>query len=172
MNNFEKLDKLYKSLIELKEIEMTMDKSDNGMDKTIAFDYLIEKVQEVIKKFVECYSFTDHCSLCGTIDEVHQCNSCNNCYCIKCDKGEMMADKDNYTICYKCNIQSFKDRYKSRPEAKKLWLNQTIHCDEWGRPPSLADVPLTYMSRKESFKKLGYSKETINKVYEEKNNEM
>ena len=39
------------------------------------------------------------------------------------------------------------------PLTKKQWLNQTVMCDEWGRPPSLADVPLTYTSRKEAFKK-------------------
>tara|TARA_R100001480_G_scaffold1598_3_gene5087 strand:- start:3473 stop:3676 length:204 start_codon:yes stop_codon:yes gene_type:complete len=53
---------------------------------------------------------------------------------------------------------------------KKQWLNQTIMCDEWGRPPSLADVPLTYMPRKKAFEKRGYTKEVINetfKVYKE-----
>jgi len=39
------------------------------------------------------------------------------------------------------------------PLTKKQWLNQTVMCDEWGRPPSLADVPLTYMSRDKAFKK-------------------
>ena len=24
-------------------------------------------------------------------------------------------------------------------------------CDEWGRPPSLSDVPLTIMTRKDAF---------------------
>ena len=33
--------------------------------------------------------------------------------------------------------------------SKKEWLEQKVMCDEWGRPPSLADVPLTIMSRKE-----------------------
>ena len=28
-------------------------------------------------------------------------------------------------------------------------------CDEWGRPPSLADVPLTIMTRKEALIKQG-----------------
>ena len=32
--------------------------------------------------------------------------------------------------------------------SKKKWLEQEVMCDEWGRPPSLADVPLTIMTRK------------------------
>jgi hypothetical protein len=36
---------------------------------------------------------------------------------------------------------------------KKEWLEQKVMCDEWGRPPSLADVPLTVMTRKDAFKK-------------------
>ena len=32
--------------------------------------------------------------------------------------------------------------------SKKKWLEQEVMCDEWGRPPSLADVPLTMMKRK------------------------
>ena len=38
---------------------------------------------------------------------------------------------------------------------KTEWLNQKITVDEWGRPPSLADVPLTLMTRKEALKKQG-----------------
>ena len=34
---------------------------------------------------------------------------------------------------------------------KEQWLNQTVMFDEWGRPPSLADVPLTYGLRIEMF---------------------
>ncbi len=52
------------------------------------------------------------------------------------------------------------------PMTKKQWLNQTIMCDEWGRPPSLADVPLTYMDRKKALKKRGYSKREITEIYE------
>jgi hypothetical protein len=51
------------------------------------------------------------------------------------------------------------------PMTKKQWLEQTVMCDKWGRPPSLADVPLTYMSRKKAFKKRSYSKEEINETY-------
>ena len=54
--------------------------------------------------------------------------------------------------------------------SKKVWLNEPVMCDGWGRPPSLADVPLMWMTRKKAFEKRGYSKEIINetfKVYKE-----
>ena len=51
------------------------------------------------------------------------------------------------------------------PLTKKQWLNQSVMCDEWGRPPSLADVPLTYMPRKKAFEKRGYTKEVIDETY-------
>ena len=54
--------------------------------------------------------------------------------------------------------------------SKKEWLNQTIMCDEWGRPPSLADVPLTYMTRKKALLKQGGTKKSINKLYKEVKN--
>jgi len=57
------------------------------------------------------------------------------------------------------------------PLTKKQWLNQTIMCDEWGRPPSLADVPLTYMSRHDAFKKRNITQDVINKCYKETINE-
>ena len=40
-------------------------------------------------------------------------------------------------------------------------------CDEWGRPPSLADVPLTIMSRKEALLKQGGDTKSINELWEE-----
>ena len=40
-------------------------------------------------------------------------------------------------------------------------------CDEWGRPPSLADVPLTIMTRKEALIKQGGDTKSINKLYKE-----
>ena len=51
--------------------------------------------------------------------------------------------------------------------SKKEWLNQSVMCDEWGRPPSLADVPLTYTSRDEAFKKQSKntSKKDIDTLY-------
>ena len=50
---------------------------------------------------------------------------------------------------------------------KKQWLNQSVMCDEWGRPPSLADVPLTYMTRKKALLKQGGTKKSIDKLYKE-----
>ena len=48
---------------------------------------------------------------------------------------------------------------------KKEWLEEQIMCDEWGRPPSLADVPLTIMTRKEALMKQGGSTKTINELW-------
>jgi len=50
---------------------------------------------------------------------------------------------------------------------KKEWLEQQIMCDEWGRPPSLADVPLTIMTRKEALIKQGGDTKSIDKLYKE-----
>ena len=47
---------------------------------------------------------------------------------------------------------------------KKQWLNQKVMVDEWGRPPSLADVPLTFMTRAETFKKRNMDKEEIDRI--------
>tara|TARA_R110002020_G_scaffold227793_1_gene438461 strand:- start:435 stop:611 length:177 start_codon:yes stop_codon:yes gene_type:complete len=56
--------------------------------------------------------------------------------------------------------------------SKKEWLNQPVMCDEWGRPPSLADVPLMYMTLKNALLKQGGNEKSINKLYKEylKNN--
>ena len=51
--------------------------------------------------------------------------------------------------------------------SKKEWLEQQIMCDEWGRPPSLADVALTIMTRKEALIKQGGNEKSINKLYNE-----
>ena len=51
--------------------------------------------------------------------------------------------------------------------SKREWLEQKVMCDEWGRPPSLADVPLTIMTRKEAFIKRGVDEKSINKLYKE-----
>lgn len=51
--------------------------------------------------------------------------------------------------------------------SKKEWLEQEIMCDEWGRPPSLADVPLTIMTRKEALIKQGGDEKSIDKLYKE-----
>ena len=51
--------------------------------------------------------------------------------------------------------------------SKKEWLEEQIMCDEWGRPPSLADVPLTIMTRKDALIKQGGNEKSINKLYKE-----
>ena len=51
--------------------------------------------------------------------------------------------------------------------SKKKWLEQEVMCDEWGRPPSLADVPLTIMTRKEALLKQGGNDKSIDKLYKE-----
>ena len=48
---------------------------------------------------------------------------------------------------------------------KEYWLEQHITSDEWGREPSLADVPLTLMKRKTSFKLRKYTEDEINKLW-------
>jgi hypothetical protein len=53
------------------------------------------------------------------------------------------------------------------PMTKKQYLEQTVMCDEWGRPPSLADVPLTYMKRSDAFAKRDYSEDDITILYEQ-----
>ena len=50
---------------------------------------------------------------------------------------------------------------------KKEWLEQQIMCDEWGRPPSVADVPLTIMTRKDALIKQGGDTKSIDKLYKE-----
>ena len=51
--------------------------------------------------------------------------------------------------------------------SKKEWLEEQIMCDVWGRPPSLADVPLTIMTRKQALIKQGHNDKTINNLYKE-----
>ena len=51
--------------------------------------------------------------------------------------------------------------------SKKEWLEQKVMCDEWGRPPSLADVPLTVMTRKQALLKQGGDEKSIDKLYKE-----
>ena len=55
--------------------------------------------------------------------------------------------------------------------SKKEWLVEMIIVDEWGRPPSLADVPLTIMTRKDALIKRGGNTKSINKLYKEVMNE-
>ena len=48
---------------------------------------------------------------------------------------------------------------------KEKWLNQRVMVDEWGRPPSLADVPLTFMTRTEMFNKRNMDKKEIDRIW-------
>ena len=50
---------------------------------------------------------------------------------------------------------------------KSKWLSEKIMVDEWGRPPSLADVPLTYMTIEQAYKKQGCTDKEINQLYKE-----
>ena len=50
---------------------------------------------------------------------------------------------------------------------KSEWLSERIMVDEWGSPPSLADVPLTIMTRKDALIKQGNNDKTIDKLYKE-----
>jgi len=48
---------------------------------------------------------------------------------------------------------------------KKEWLSETVWVDEFGRPYNLSDVPMTYMTREEAYKKQGGSKKQINELW-------
>ena len=54
-----------------------------------------------------------------------------------------------------------------KKKTKKEWLREQVLCDEWGRPPSLADVPLTVMTRKEALIKQGGDSKSIDKLYKD-----
>jgi hypothetical protein len=49
--------------------------------------------------------------------------------------------------------------------SKTKWLQEKVFVDEYGRPYNLSDVPMTYMTRSESFKKQSFDKKKINKLY-------
>ena len=53
---------------------------------------------------------------------------------------------------------------------KKKWLQEKVFVDLYGRPYNLSDVPMTYMTRAEVFKKRGYGKKEINKIFKESKN--
>ena len=50
---------------------------------------------------------------------------------------------------------------------QEQWLNQIVQFDEWGRPPSLANVPLTYGSRTEMFELRELNNDDIKMKYKE-----
>ena len=53
---------------------------------------------------------------------------------------------------------------------KRAWFGEKLFVDEYGRAPNLSDVPMTYMTRAEVFKKRGYGKKEINKIFKESKN--
>ena len=53
---------------------------------------------------------------------------------------------------------------------KKDWLQERVFVDEYGRPYNLSDVPMTYMTRSESFKKQNFDKKKINELYNKDKN--
>ena len=48
---------------------------------------------------------------------------------------------------------------------KKQWLKRKVFVDEFGRPPNLSDVPMTYMTFEESLKKRGAKKIDIDELW-------
>ena len=53
---------------------------------------------------------------------------------------------------------------------KREWLQEKVFVDLYGRPYNLSDVPMPYMTRAEVFKKRGYGKKEINKIFKESKN--
>ena len=54
--------------------------------------------------------------------------------------------------------------------SKKEWFQEKLFVDTYGREPNLSDVPMTYMTRSEAFKKRGYSRKEINELWNERHN--
>ena len=50
---------------------------------------------------------------------------------------------------------------------KKEWLNEMVFRDTYGRVYNLSDVPMTMMTRKESFEKQGGTKKDIDEYWKE-----
>ncbi len=58
---------------------------------------------------------------------------------------------------------------------KQEWLEETVMCDEYGRPNSLADLPMHWMNRQEMFELQGGSREenplfwaSVDRIWEKK----
>jgi hypothetical protein len=54
---------------------------------------------------------------------------------------------------------------------KRAWFGEKLFVDEYGRAPNLSDVPMTYMTRSEAFKKRGLTRKEINKLWEKRHKE-
>ena len=52
-----------------------------------------------------------------------------------------------------------------RRSYKRAWFGEKLFVDTYGRPPNLSDVPMTYMTRSEVFKKRRYSRKQINELW-------
>ena len=62
-------------------------------------------------------------------------------------------------------LDEFELKLKLKEEKFEAWLREKVMVDEWGRPPGLADVPMTIMRRSEAFKKQNIkSKEEMRKL--------
>ena len=55
---------------------------------------------------------------------------------------------------------------------KNKWLQEKVFVDEFGRPYNLSDVPMTYMTRSEAFKKRGYTRKQIDELWKERNEQL
>ena len=54
---------------------------------------------------------------------------------------------------------------------KRAWFGEKLFVDEYGRDYNLSDVPMTYMTRSEVFKKRGYTRKQINELWKGVKNE-
>ena len=54
---------------------------------------------------------------------------------------------------------------------KRSWFNEKLFVDEFGRDYNLSDVPMTYMTRSQVFKKRGYTRKQINELWKGVKNE-
>ena len=55
---------------------------------------------------------------------------------------------------------------------KHEWLEEELFVDTYGREYNLSDVPMTYMTRSEAFKKRGYTRKQIDELWKERNEQL
>ena len=48
---------------------------------------------------------------------------------------------------------------------KRAWFSEKLFVDIYGRDYNLSDVPMTYMTRSQVFKKRGYTRKQINELW-------
>ena len=58
-------------------------------------------------------------------------------------------------------------KIKTRQMTQKEWLDERVVRDTFGRPYNLSDVPITTMTRYDSFKKQGASDTSINDYWKD-----